>query len=154
MSYENILYEERNGVGNIVINRPPLNILTTKTMREIADAYRLATHNEDIRIVTLRGAGKKAFAAGVDIKDHLPEVMDDMLEAFEDLMLTVVNGKRPSLAIVDGICSGGGFELVLCCDMVIATDKASFSLPEITLSLYTGLGIAMLPRKIPRNAAF
>jgi cyclohexa-1,5-dienecarbonyl-CoA hydratase len=154
MTYENIIYEKENSVANIVINRPPLNILTIKTMREIVDAYKDAESTKEISIVTIRGAGNKAFAAGVDVKDHLPEVMNDMLNAFEELMLTVANGNKPTIAIVDGVCSGGGFELVLCCDMVIASNKANFSLPEITLSLYPGLGIAMLPRKIPRNVAF
>jgi len=154
MVYENIVCETRDGVASLVINRPPLNILTTKTMREIANAYRAAEEAKDVRIVTVRGTGRKAFAAGVDVKDHLPEVMKEMLDAFEEMILTLSHGRKPSLAIVDGICSGGGFEIVLCCDMVIATDKAVFSLPEITLSLYPGLGIAMLPRKIPRNIAF
>ncbi len=154
MGYENIIYEKNDGIARITINRPPLNILNIKTTREITEAYRDAENTQDISIITLKGAGNKAFAAGVDVKDHLPEVMHDMLNAFEKLMLTMVNGKKPSLAIVDGVCSGGGFELVLCCDMIIATDKATFSLPEITLSLYPGFAIAMLPRKIPRNIAF
>jgi len=154
MGYENIIYEKKDGIARILINRPPLNILNIKTMREITEAYRDAEGTQDISIITLRGAGNKAFVAGVDVKDHLPEVMNDMLKAFEELMLTVANGKKPSLAIVDGVCSGGGFELVLCCDMIIATDKTAFSLPEITLSLYPGFGIVMLPRKIPRNIAF
>lgn len=154
MTYENIIYEKKEGVAAIVNNRPPLNILTTKSMREITEAYQDAEATADIRLVTIRGSGNKAFAAGVDVKDHLPEVMHDMLAAFEELMLTLVNGKKPSLAIVDGVCSGGGFELALCCDMILATNKANFSLPEITLSLYPGVGIAMLPRKVSRNAAF
>ncbi|MDY6973468.1 MAG: enoyl-CoA hydratase/isomerase family protein [Thermodesulfobacteriota bacterium] len=154
MAYETIIYEKKEGVASIVNNLPPLNILTTKSMREITEAYKDAETTEEVRIVTIRGEGSKAFAAGLDIKDHLPEVMDDMLEAFENLMLTVANGKKPSLAIVDGVCSGGGFELAMCCDMIIATDRANFSLPEITLSLYPGIGIAVLPRKLSRNVAF
>jgi len=154
MGYENIIYEKKDGVAKILINRLPLNILNIKTMREITEVYQDAERTQDISIITLRGAGNKAFVAGVDVKDHLPEVMNDMLIAFEELMLTVANGKKPSLAIVDGVCSGGGFELVLCCDMIIATDKTAFSLPEITLSLYPGFAIVMLPRKIPRNIAF
>jgi enoyl-CoA hydratase/carnithine racemase len=154
MEYENIIYEKKDGVAKILFNRPPLNILNIKTMREITEAYRDAEATQDISITTLKGTGNKAFIAGVDVKDHLPEVMNDMLNAFEELMLTVAKGKKPSLAIVDGTCSGGGFELALCCDMIIATDKANFSLPEITLSLYPGFAIVMLPRKIPRNIAF
>ncbi len=154
MVYENILYEKKDGIAKILINRPPLNILNIKTMSEITEAYKDADGTQDVSIITLRGTGNKAFVAGVDVKDHLPEVMNDMLNAFEELMLTVANGKKPSLAIVDGVCSGGGFELALCCDMILATDKATFSLPEITLSLYPGFAVVMLPRKIPRNIAF
>lgn len=152
--YKNIICEKKNGVVSIVINRPPYNILTIETMREIHRAYEDAESAEDVKIVTIRGSGDKAFAAGLDVKDHLPEVMHEMLEVFENLMIKLATGKKPLLAIVDGVCSGGGFEVVLCCDMIIATDKAKFSLPEITLSLYPGLGIVMLPRKIPRNVAF
>jgi cyclohexa-1,5-dienecarbonyl-CoA hydratase len=154
MKYEKIICEKKDHVAKIEINSPPLNILTIKTMRELKEAYMDAESTQDISLVTIKGAGNKAFAAGVDVKDHLPEVMHDMLNAFEELMLKITSGKKPSVAIVDGICSGGGFELALCCDMIIATDKAHFSLPEITLSLYPGFGIVMLPRKIPRNIAF
>ncbi len=154
MKYERINYEKKDGVAKIEINSPPLNVLTTKAMREVREAYMDAESTEDISVVIIKGSGDRAFAAGVDVRDHLPEVMHDMLNAFEDLMLKITNGKKPSIAIVDGICSGGGFELALCCDMIIATDKATFSLPEITLSLYPGFGIVMLPRKIPRNMAF
>lgn len=154
MSYENIIYEKKGRVGRIIINRPPLNILTTKTMREITEAFKETDKEPEIAVVTIRGSGNKTFIAGLDVRDHLPEVMHDMLFAFEEMMITVSNSKKPSLAIVDGVCSGGGFELALCCDMIIATDKSTFSLPEITLSLYPGLGIVMLPRKIPRNLAF
>ncbi len=154
MKYEKIIYEKKDHVAKIEINSPPLNILTIMTMREIKEAYMDAESTQDISLVTIKGTGNRAFAAGVDVKDHLPEVMHDMLNAFEELMLKITNGKKPTVAIVDGICSGGGFELALCCDMIIATDKAHFSLPEITLSLYPGFGIVMLPRKIPRNIAF
>jgi len=154
MNYEKIIYEKKDHVAKIEINSPPLNILTIKTMREIKEAYMDAESTQDLSLVTIRGAGNRAFAAGVDVKDHLPDVMHDMLNAFEELMLKITNGKKPTVAIVDGICSGGGFELALCCDMIIATDKAHFSLPEIILSLYPGFGIVMLPRKIPRNIAF
>lgn len=154
MKYEKIIYEKKDHVAKIEINSPPLNILTIMTMREIKEAYMDAESTQDISLVTIKGTGNRAFAAGVDVKDHLPEVMHDMLNAFEELMLKITNGKKPTVAIVDGICSGGGFELALCCDMIIATDKAHFSLPEITLSLYPGFGIVMLPRKVPRNIAF
>jgi cyclohexa-1,5-dienecarbonyl-CoA hydratase len=154
MSYENIIYLEENGVARIVINRPPLNILTIQTMREIARACREAEGKPDIRLVTLRGAGSKAFAAGVDVKDHVPELIGELQDAFERMMFSVCSCKKPSLAIVDGVCSGGGFELALCCDMILATDKASFSLPEIMLALYPGLAVPLLPRKLPRNVAF
>lgn len=154
MSYENIIYLEENGVARIVINRPPLNILTIQTMREIAQACEEAEKKPDIKLVTIRGAGAKAFAAGVDVKDHVPELIAELQDAFERVMFSVSQCKKPSLAIVDGICSGGGFELVLCCDMILATDKASFSLPEIMLALYPGLAVPLLPRKLPRNVAF
>jgi enoyl-CoA hydratase/carnithine racemase len=154
MKYERIIYEKKDHVAKIEINSPPLNILNIKSMREIKEAYLDAESTQDISLVAIKGAGNRAFAAGVDVNDHLPQVMHDMLDAFEELMLKIANGKKPSVAIVDGICSGGGFELALCCDMIIATDKANFSLPEITLSLYPGFGITMLPRKIPRNIAF
>ncbi|MEW6669485.1 MAG: enoyl-CoA hydratase/isomerase family protein [Thermodesulfobacteriota bacterium] len=154
MSYENLIYQEDKGVARIVINRPPLNILTIKTMREIAEACAEAEKNPEIRLLTVRGAGSKAFAAGVDVRDHVPELIGELQDAFERVMLAVSQCRKPSLAIVDGVCSGGGFELVLCCDMILATDRSSFSLPEIVLALYPGLAVPLLPRKLPRNVAF
>jgi cyclohexa-1,5-dienecarbonyl-CoA hydratase len=154
MEFKHILYDFADGAAVITINRPPLNILTLETMRELAAAYRRAEATPEVRLVVLRAAGSKAFAAGVDVKDHLPEVMDQLREAFEELMLTFLRGRRPSLAVVEGICSGGGFELALCCDMILASEGAVFSLPEIMLSLFPGLALPLLPRKLPRNRAF
>lgn len=141
MDYETILVERRGRVGLVTLNRPKaLNALNSQVMRECIAA--LQTFDEDVGIgaVVLTGS-EKAFAAGADIKE-----MRDL--QFADAYLTdVYSGweafsrlRKPVIAAVAGYCLGGGCELAMLCDFVVAADNAKFGQPEITLGVIPGMG--------------
>jgi len=154
MAYGNIIFERTDGAAWITINRPPHNILDIATMKDINNALAEVERDNESKAVIIRGAGNRAFSAGVDVKDHLPEKMEEMVKEFENIFHWLIKVGRPTIAAVDGMCLGGGCEVALFCDMVIATEKAQFGQPEIKLAVFPGLAVAALPRIIPRKKAF
>ncbi len=141
MAYENIISESRDAVGIITLNRPKaLNALNAQLIDELN--YALLDFQEDAAIGCVIIAGSdKAFAAGADIRE-----MKDM--SFTDVYLgnflstwdKVSEFRKPMIAAVSGYCLGGGCELALMCDFILAADTAKFGLPEITLGIIPGSG--------------
>lgn len=154
MVYENIIFERKDEAAWITINRPPYNILDIVTMKDINNALGEVERDNESKAVVIGGTGGKAFSAGVDVKDHLPEKMEEMVKEFENIFYWLIKVGRPTVAAVDGMCFGGGCEVALFCDMVIATENAQFGQPEIKLSVFPGLAVAALPRIIGRKKAF
>lgn len=137
----------------ITINRPPLNILDIPTLTELKLALDEAVGREDLRFLVLSGAGEKAFSAGNDVKDHTPERVGPMLTVFHDVVSTLLTTDKITLAAVRGYCFGGGMELAMVCDFVIATEKALFGQPEIALACFPPVAAVYLARLIgPRRA--
>ena len=153
MAFKNLLLEQRESVTQIVINRPPYNVLNIETINEMNRALELAQKDKN-KVVVIRGNGGKAFVAGVDVGDHSVEKGEEMVEAFTLLMNNLVKVGKPTIAAVEGICSGGGFEVAMYCDMIVAEEGAKFSQPEINLAVFPGPAIVFLNRKISRNRAF
>ena len=141
MAYESIISETRDAVGIITLNRPKaLNALNAQLIDELN--YALLDFQEDAAIGCVIIAGSdKAFAAGADIRE-----MKDM--RFTDVYLgnflsswdRISEFRKPLIAAVSGYCLGGGCELALMCDFIIASDTAKFGLPEITLGVIPGAG--------------
>ncbi|MCQ0989434.1 enoyl-CoA hydratase [Jiella marina] len=141
MSYETIKVETRGRVGLITFNRPKaMNALSQQMMREIVQALSAFGGDAKIGAVVLTGS-EKAFAAGADIKE-MQEV--EFTEAFfSDLWGEwegLGNFRKPTIAAVAGYALGGGCEVALMCDFVIAADNAKFGQPEITLGVIPGMG--------------
>ena len=153
MDFKNIVLEQKGDVSTILINRPPYNVLNIETIKEMNEALELVKRDE-AKVVIVRGKGGKAFIAGVDVGDHTEEKGLEMVEAFTDLMRNLITVGKPTIAAVEGICSGGGFEVAMYCDMIVAEENALFSQPEINLAVYPGPAIVLLNRKIGRNKAF
>ncbi|MAU98075.1 MAG: enoyl-CoA hydratase [Fulvimarina sp.] len=141
MSYETIKVETRGRVGLLTFNRPKaLNALSQQTMREVVQALKGFQADARIGAVVLTGS-EKAFAAGADIKDMQGMDFTDALSAdlwgeWEDLG----EFRKPTVAAVAGYALGGGCEVALMCDIVIAADNAKFGQPEITLGVIPGMG--------------
>lgn len=149
----NVLLERQDAVARLVINRPPLNILDIETIRELRAKLGAAMDETGVRLVELRGAGEKAFSAGAEIRDHFPERAPEMLREFHALIRAVLYAPRPTLAVVRGHCLGGGMELAVACDFILASAEARFGQPEIKVGAFPPVAAALLPRLIPEKRA-
>ncbi len=154
MKFENILLEKKEGAGKIIINRPPLNILNIETMEEMNRALAELRDDDAVKVVVVTAAGNKAFSAGVEVADHLGGKLPRMVEVFDGLFISLVEVDKPTIAVVNGVALGGGCEVVLGCDMAIASEKAILGQPEIKLGVYPPPASVLLPRLIGWRKAF
>ena len=141
-AFEHILVETRGAVGLVQINRPKmLNALSFGVFKEIATAVDQLEADSAVGCIVVTG-NEKAFAAGADIKEMQPKKFIDMFsEDFMDIGGDrVARCKKPTIAAVSGYALGGGCELAMMCDIIIASDTAKFGQPEITLGTIPGLG--------------
>lgn len=142
MSFETILVSRADRVGTITLNRPQaLNALNSQVMREVTTAAAEFDADPSIGAIIITGAGEKAFAAGADIKEmaslSFSEVFDaDFFAAWNRLAAV----RTPLIAAVAGYALGGGCELAMMCDVLIAADTAKFGQPEIKLGVLPGMG--------------
>jgi enoyl-CoA hydratase len=141
MAYENILVETKGRVGIVRLNRPKaLNALNAKLIEELGQALDAFEANEGIGCILITGS-EKAFAAGADIKEmqdfNYPDVyLKDFIQSWERLSRV----RKPVVAAVAGYALGGGCELAMMCDIIIAADNAQFGQPEIKLGVIPGSG--------------
>ncbi len=141
MSYETLLTETRDAVAIITLNRPQaLNALNAVLMTELTDALAGIASDDAIGAVVLTGS-EKAFAAGADIKEmQAIEFVDAYLQDFISGWEGVSAFRKPLIAAVSGFALGGGCELAMMCDFIIASETARFGQPEITLGVIPGMG--------------
>ena len=140
-TYKNIATATEGAIAIVTLNRPQvLNALNTELMTELADALHNFDRDEAIRVIILTG-GERAFAAGADIKEMADEstvsmMLRDNLAIWDRIRLI----KKPIIAAVSGFALGGGCELVMMCDMIIASETAQFGQPEINIGVIPGAG--------------
>jgi enoyl-CoA hydratase len=142
MAYENIIVEIKGAVGLITLNRPDaLNALSGPLTRELAEALDDMESDDKIGAIVITGS-EKAFAAGADIKEMQPKgYMDVYLEDFVTVDWgRVAQCRKPVIAAVAGYALGGGCELAMMCDFIIAADSAKFGQPEVRLGILPGSG--------------
>jgi len=154
MNYKNILLEKKEGVGKITINKPPLNILDIETIEEMSQVLAELRTDDEVKVVVITAAGSKAFSAGVAVGDHLGEKLPKMVAVFNKLFISLIEVDKPTIAVVNGVALGGGCEVVLGCDMAIASEKAQLGQPEIKLGVYPPPASVLLPRLVGRRKAF
>lgn len=153
--YETILVETRQRVGLVQLNRPQaLNALNNQLISELMQALAEFDGDDDIGAMVISGS-ERAFAAGADIKEMADASAVEMLRrnhiALFDRILSV---KKPVVAAVSGWCLGGGNELAMSCDMIIASETARFGQPEINLGVIPGAGgTQRLPRVVGKAIA-
>ena len=144
MSFRNLLTEDLGAVRRITVNRPDkLNALNRETLVELDVAFAQAQADDAIRAVILRGSGSKAFVAGADIAELAaltPVQARDFSRIGQQMMWRVEHLGKPVIAEIGGYALGGGLELAMCCHLRIASEKARFGLPEISLGLLPGFG--------------
>lgn len=142
MAYENIIVEIENHVALIRLNRPDaLNALNNAMIGELSEALGEAEASNKVRVVVLTGS-EKAFAAGADVKEMADKTFVDMFtgEGIGDPNDGFSRCSKPIIAAVSGYCLGGGCELAMLCDFIIASETAKFGQPEINLGIIPGFG--------------
>ncbi len=144
MAYETLDVARKGGVLWITIQRPKaLNALNEKVLEELSDAIDAFDGDGKDKVCVLTGVGDKAFVAGADISEMVTKTPLEALEFSrlgQELFLKVEGVAKPVIAAVNGFALGGGCELVLCCDLVFASEKARFGQPEINLGVIPGFG--------------
>lgn len=142
MAYETLIVDVEDHVGTVTLHRPDaLNALNGQLMTELSDAMTALQANDKVRCIILAGS-EKAFAAGADIsmmkdKSFVDVFAGDLFTAETDAVLRV---RKPIIAAVSGYALGGGCELAMMCDFIIASDTAKFGQPEINLGVIAGIG--------------
>ena len=142
MGFENILTEKRGAIGILTLNRPKaMNALCQALMDEVVVAIDDFENDTAIKVIVVTGS-EKAFAAGADIKEMASK---NFIDVYKEDFITrnwerVAKCRKPIIAAVAGYCLGGGCELAMMCDFIVAADTAKFSQPEITIGTLPGAG--------------
>jgi cyclohexa-1,5-dienecarbonyl-CoA hydratase len=118
-------------------------------MEEMNTALDMAMANKTAKLLVITGNGDKAFSSGVDVMDHTPDKVVKMIDVFHGLLKRLMLVPIPTVAVVNGPALGGGCELAIACDMVLASEKAKFGQPEIKLGVFPPIAAILLPRQIP-----
>jgi cyclohexa-1,5-dienecarbonyl-CoA hydratase len=146
MSGEATIHLHRDGrAATLTLDRPPLNILDIPTIDRLGEAVARLAADPGLQIVVLRGAGDRGFSAGVSVQDHTPDKVGAMLDSFHGAIRRLYDLDAVTVAAVHGHCLGGGMELALACDVVIATEDARFGQPEVELGCYPPVAAALYP---------
>ncbi len=156
MDYQNIIAEEKNGVGYLTFNRPKaLNSFNVDMHREVAEVLNLWTKNPDVRCVVISGEGR-GFCAGQDLGDRVvdpnaeaPDLGYSIETYYNPLIKTIVNMPKPVICAVNGVAAGAGANIALACDLVIAAKSANFVQAFCRLGLVPdSAGTWFLPRAV------
>lgn len=137
-------WQVSEGIGTLTLKRPPLNVIHIPMIRELASALDAAARADSLRALVVRAEGK-LFSAGVDVADHTADKVGEMIPSFDRICTTLADFPTPTLAVVHGHALGGGCELALCCDLVVAAEGANFGQPEIKLATIAPIAALRLP---------
>jgi len=152
MAYEHIEVEIKDRVGVITLNRPPVNVLNIAMMSEINDALKSFLDNNELVAVLFKAKGK-CFSAGVDVGEHMGDMAPKMIEVFHGMFRLLRKFEIPTVASVFSSCLGGGCELAIFCDIVIAAENSKIGQPEIQVGVFPPIAAQIMPRIIGRKAA-
>ena len=152
-AYTALRFETVQGIARITLDRPPANVLSVDTMRELNSALEALEYQRDVKLVVLSAAGKY-FSPGFDLGDHLGDRAYLMLEEFRKIFENLAKTDKPSLAVVAGAALGAGSLLAAGCDIVYAAQSAKFGHPEVKGGVFNPVAAALLPRLVGRKKAF
>ena len=152
MSYEHIQVDLKDGLGTITLDRPPVNIFNIAMMEEINGALEEWEGVKDLKVILFRAQGK-CFSAGVDVGEHMGDLAPKMIEAFHRIFRILDRLGTPTAASVYGSCLGGGCELAIFCDVVVASESMKLGQPEIQVGVFPPIAAQLMPRIIGRKAA-
>ena len=133
-----------SGVARMTLNRPDHNLLNEPMLRELADGISFVAEREDIKLIVLDSACK-VFSGGIDVGEYTSERVFQMVDAFHSVFAGLLESSKPILCVVNGPAIGGGAELAAFGDLVVASPKARFAQPEITIGVFPPLASTILP---------
>ncbi len=144
-AFKYIRVQETPEVLRVTLDRPPLNVLNIAMMEEIHAAIERARELPHLRALVFDAAGK-VFSAGVEVGEHMGDLMPKMLDAFHRIFQLLGECDRPTIAVVQGAALGGGCELAAFCDLVLASEQAKFGQPEIKVGVFPPVAAVVFPR--------
>jgi enoyl-CoA hydratase/carnithine racemase len=158
MNFENILFEKKNSIAYVTVNRPKvLNALNMATMEELRAAFTDIKSDEAMRVAIMTGSGEKAFIAGADIGElskHSPVSAKEYTHRGQSVLDLIENLGKPVIACINGFALGGGCEIAMACTMRLASENAKLGQPEVKLGLIPGYGgTQRLPRLVGKGIA-
>jgi enoyl-CoA hydratase len=144
----------RGAVAHILIDRPRvMNALAPSTMEALAEAFSEAERDAQVRVIVVRGAGDRAFCAGVDLSAAQGPFIHPMKRADRNLHEVILETEKPTIAAINGACVGGGCEIALACDLRIAVEGARFGQTEAKVGMGGNFAAVLLPQLLPRALA-
>jgi len=155
---EIVRYERVGRVARITLDRPPVNALSLEMIRGVVAAFKRAADDRQARVVVLSSALAGRFSAGLDLDILMGESAERIREFLQELYINLFDAQyrlgKPSIAAVAGATRGGGMTMAVSCDIVVASDAASFGYPEIDVGVLPAIHFAHLPRLVGRHRAF
>lgn len=142
-----VRFESSGKINRITLDDPPLNILDIAMLADLRDALGRVDGAGTILVITAEG--EKAFSAGASVQDHMGDRIATMLGTFHDCFRMLHRIEMPVVALVNGLALGGGCELALACDFVLASDSSRFGQPEINLGVFPPVAAYQLSRQVP-----
>ena len=157
MASDRIVTAISGGVAVLTLNNPPMNLVTLGLTRELDGALERLAGDGTVRALIVTGAGERAFCAGSDIKEFggvADDVVGKKLTAENAAFSKLARFPRPTIAAINGVAFGGGLELAVCCDLLVAAADARLALPEVKLGVFPGSGGTIrVPRRIGEGRA-
>ncbi|MEJ2729687.1 MAG: enoyl-CoA hydratase/isomerase family protein [Deltaproteobacteria bacterium] len=145
--YQHLKVEKVDGVARITFDRPKHNVLDIQMMNELNTELKALAADDQLKCVVLNGAGA-SFCAGVEVSDHRPEMAPKMIETFNRIFELIDQLEVPVIAAVHGVCLGGGMEVAIACDIIVAAQSAQFGQPEIKLAFLPPYAAVRLPHLV------
>lgn len=140
------IHEHDGALLRLTIDRPTGNVFTGDLMRELTTHVRAAAGSRTLRLVVLEAEGKH-FSFGAAVDEHTPERVGEMLPVLRELVMSIASSPVPVAALVQGMCLGGAFEVVLACHFLFAASDSKFAVPEIRLGVFPPVAAVLLPRR-------
>ena len=144
---KHLKFEKSDAVARITLDRPKFNMMNIEMMDELNGLFEALMQDDDLKCIVLDAEGKH-FCTGVEVADHKPDKVDDMIATFNRIFELTEQIEVPIIASVQGYCLGGGMELAIACDVIVAAESAQFGQPEIKVGFFPPYAAMRLPQLI------
>jgi cyclohexa-1,5-dienecarbonyl-CoA hydratase len=145
--FKHLKFEKSDGVARVTLDRPKFNMMNIEMMAELNGRLEAFINDSDLKCIVFNAEGKH-FCTGVEVADHKPENVDDMIATFNRIFELCEQIEVPILASIQGYCLGGGMELAIACDIIVASESAQFGQPEIKVGFFPPYAAMRLPQLV------